>query len=83
MPYAILAKQPPGEPVITVVKISEEPKDGKLFLNKPDGKKISMQPDGRIEDRAHDAYGPWEEFIKTPKGYVSAAHGEKYAIVAL
>jgi len=83
MPYAILKKQTPGDPVVSIVKLTEEQKDGKLFLNLPDGKKLSMQSDGTIGDRPHDTYGPWEEFIKTGKGYVAAAHGEKYGIVTL
>lgn len=83
MPYVMVAAQVPGDPVLRVIKINEENRGGELYLNKSDGRKLSMTDQGKVEDRNHDAYGPWEQWIKTGKGYVSKAHNEKFGILAL
>lgn len=85
-------EEPPAVPYVTikpvnsttyeVLRVTEEVRNGKIYLNQPDGRKLSMQGDGRLDTRSHDTYGPWEEWTKTPKGYVSLAHGERYGVVS-
>jgi hypothetical protein len=83
MPYVLLEKpDSTKEPLVTpVVHVTEVIRFGDTYLDKDDGRVVTVTPEGNIEDRDPGWVGAWEETSRTPKGNYS--YGGKHILMAV